>query len=157
MRWTDVRSVLDALSALGVTFWVAGGWGVAALVGRQTREHRDLDLLVDATDLDTCLAVLGGSGYVTETDALPIRLELAADPGRRVDVHPLVFDAAGNGVLAAHDGSSSDYPAAAFTLGHIRDRDVPCLTAAHQRLVHEGYPHREQDRHDLAQLSRIAP
>jgi lincosamide nucleotidyltransferase A/C/D/E len=101
--------------------------------------------------------VLRGAGYVTETDALPIRIELAADTGRRVDVRPVVVDAAGNGVQAARDGSSSDYPAAAFTLGHIRDRDVPCLSAAHQRLVHDGYPHREQDRHDLAQLSRIAP
>ncbi|MFN8192014.1 MAG: lincomycin resistance protein LmrB [Nocardioidaceae bacterium] len=157
MRWTDVRSVMDALTERGVTFWVAGGWGIAALVGRQTREHRDLDLLVDAADLDACLAVLADAGYLPDTDELPVRIELAAGAGRRVDIHPVVLDDAGHGVQAGPAGSSYDYPAQAFTLGHIRDRDVPCLTAAHQRLVHDGYPHREQDRHDLAQLARIAP
>jgi len=157
MRWTDVRTVIDALSGRGVTFWVAGGWGVAALVGRQTREHRDLDLLVDTEDLDGCLTVLGEGGYVVESDELPVRLELTGGQGRWVDVHPVVLDEAGNGVQAGPDGTTYAYPVSAFTLGHIRDRDVPCLSAAHQKLAHDGYVLRDQDRHDLAQLRRIAP
>lgn len=42
----DVHRVLDLLSDADVETWVSGGWGVDALVGRQTRTHRDLDLLV---------------------------------------------------------------------------------------------------------------
>jgi hypothetical protein len=39
----DVIQVLEALDGAGVRHWVGGGWGVAALAGRQTRPHRDLD------------------------------------------------------------------------------------------------------------------
>ncbi len=157
MRWADVRTVLDGLFERGVTYWVAGGWGVAALVGRQTREHRDLDLLVDAEAMRGCLDLLAELGYLPETDWLPVRLELAAGHGRWVDVHPVVLDDEGNGVQAGPDDTTYDYPASVFTIGHIRDRDVPCLTVAHQRLLHSGYPPREQDLHDLAQLRRVAP
>jgi lincosamide nucleotidyltransferase A/C/D/E len=48
MSIPDVTAVLTALDRAHVRHWVAGGWGVAALVGRQTREHRDLDLAVHA-------------------------------------------------------------------------------------------------------------
>ncbi|MFN8194067.1 MAG: lincomycin resistance protein LmrB [Nocardioidaceae bacterium] len=149
--------MLDALSERGVTFWVAGGWGVAALVGRQTREHRDLDLLVLADDLESTREALADLGYVPETDQLPVRLEVAAGEGRWVDLHPVVLDESGNGVQAGPDGTTYDYPAACFTIGRIRHRDVPCLSVARQREAHEGYPPREQDLHDLAQLDRVGP
>ncbi len=41
---SEVLDVLAALSALGCRFWLEGGSGVDALVGRQTRAHRDLDV-----------------------------------------------------------------------------------------------------------------
>ncbi|MGZ4382041.1 MAG: nucleotidyltransferase domain-containing protein, partial [Gaiellaceae bacterium] len=44
MRATDVLEVLAALGEAGVRASLEGGWGVDALVGRQTREHEDLDL-----------------------------------------------------------------------------------------------------------------
>ena len=47
----DVIDVLDRLDAVGVEWCVDGGWGVDALVGRQTRPHKDLDLRVSASDL----------------------------------------------------------------------------------------------------------
>ena len=47
MRLADVVEILSDLRAAGCRVWVAGGWGVDALVGRQTRPHRDLDLAVD--------------------------------------------------------------------------------------------------------------
>jgi Aminoglycoside-2''-adenylyltransferase len=44
MTLEDVVEVLTALDAGGIDYWVEGGWGIDALLGRQTREHRDLDL-----------------------------------------------------------------------------------------------------------------
>jgi hypothetical protein len=43
---TDVVEILGWLSAASVDVWLDGGWGVDALVGEQTREHNDLDLIV---------------------------------------------------------------------------------------------------------------
>lgn len=37
--------MLAVLGGAGADVWVGGGWGIDALVGRQTRQHRDLDLM----------------------------------------------------------------------------------------------------------------
>ena len=155
MRVREVLRVLDALEARGVASWVLGGWGVDALVGRQTREHRDLDLAVRAEQLDPALAALATLGYAAETDWLPVRVELASDAGW-VDVHPVVFDASGHGVQAGLDGATFDYPAEALQHGVIGGRTVPCISAAHQISVHSGYELRAQDVHDLAQLRALS-
>ncbi len=118
---------------------MAGGWGAAALAGTQSRDHRDLDLAVDADDLSVCLRTLEGLGYQRETDWLPVRVEDAA-PGRGwVDVHPVAFDDSGDGRQADLDGGWFAYPPSAFTVGALHGRPVPCLSTAQQRVFHAGY------------------
>ncbi|MDQ3485221.1 MAG: hypothetical protein M3445_07400 [Actinomycetota bacterium] len=56
MEQNEVLAILAALEATGTRLWVAGGWGVDALVGRQTRARRDLDLLLDAQRLEATVA-----------------------------------------------------------------------------------------------------
>jgi lincosamide nucleotidyltransferase A/C/D/E len=155
VRVEDVIVVLDALDRAGVSYWVGGGWGVAVLAGRQTREHRDLDLAVDAAGLGECLAVLSDLGYRAETDWLPVRIELRAAGDRWVDVHPVAFDDDGHGRQAGLDGVSFEYPPDAFSRGSIAGRSVRCLSARQQRIFRSGYEHRPQDVHDLAQLDAL--
>jgi lincosamide nucleotidyltransferase A/C/D/E len=62
MAAADVIEVLDQLDASGIRFWVDGGWGVDALLGRETRLREDLDVVVGRDDLRavrTSLAALG--------------------------------------------------------------------------------------------------
>jgi lincosamide nucleotidyltransferase A/C/D/E len=155
VRVDEVVEVLDRLDRAGVRHWVAGGWGVAALAGRQTREHRDLDLAIDAQDLDTCLRVLSQLGYAAETDWLPARIELRAPGARWVDVHPVHFSADGHGHQPDLGGGHFDYPPAAFATGSIGNRLVNCLSAQQQRQFRTGYEHRPQDIHDLAELDAL--
>lgn len=155
MLFEEVAAVLDALDDAGVRSWVGGGWGVAVLVGQQTRQHRDLDLAVDADHLQACLETLGRLGYVTETDDLPVRIELAASGRGWVDVHPVTFDTGGHGRQAAPEGEF-DYPPEAFTSGTLGGRLIPCLSAAQQQTFHNGYEPQAKDLHDLAQLQRLA-
>jgi lincosamide nucleotidyltransferase A/C/D/E len=154
MLFEEVTSVLDAVDNAGVRSWVGGGWGVAVLVGQQTRQHRDLDLAVDADHLQVCLQTLSQLGYVNETDDLPVRIELAASGRGWVDVHPVTFDADGHGRQAAPDGEF-DYPSEAFTSGTLGGRLIPCLSAVQQQTFHSGYEPQAKDRHDLAQLQRL--
>lgn len=153
-----VHDVLATLRAAGFArVWVGGGWGVDALVGRQTRPHRDLDLAVDVTPatLERVLETLAQGGYEIETDWRPSRVELAAAGARRVDVHPLTFDAQGVGHQTNVDGLAPfEYPLAAFARGTIGGRAVHCLSVAQQLTFHSGYTPREQDLHDLALLER---
>jgi lincosamide nucleotidyltransferase A/C/D/E len=155
MRAADVFDVLDRLDEAGVRHWVGGGWGVAALVGRLTRVHRDLDLAIQADDFDRCLDVLAALGYLPETDWLPVRIEMGAPDDRWVDLHPVKFGQDGYGRQEGLGGAYFDYAPGAFTSGSIDGRPVPCLSAAQQRQFRTGYELRPQDLHDLAELAAL--
>jgi len=155
MSIEQLRSVLVAVDAVGCRFWLEGGWGVDALVGEQTRPHRDVDLDIDGAFEDEVLGVLHDLGYVIETDWRPNRVELAA-PGRGwVDLHPLVVDEVGNARQAALGGGWHELPRSFFTVGRLGDMPVPCFTLEAQRVFHTGYELRDVDRHDLGLLDRL--
>jgi lincosamide nucleotidyltransferase A/C/D/E len=152
MEAQQVLELLDLLSAAEVRVWVAGGWAVDAVVGRQTRPHGDLDLAIDASRLDAVRAVLGEQGFVVTVDWLPSRAELTAPDGRRVDLHPVDFRADGSGLQQGLDGTGFEYPSDGFTAGTIGGRTVPCLSVPLQLRFREGYPPRDIDVHDVALL-----
>lgn len=149
----DTQAVSTALDAIGEPVWVAGGWGVDALVGRQTRQHRDLDVLVPADRLELALAALRELDCEPETDWLPIRVEVAGG-GLRVDLHPVQLEQDAL-VQQVFDGVLR-YPVEQLTTGRIGDRTVRCVDASLQRSLHSGYEPREIDLHDLEQLDRLA-
>jgi lincosamide nucleotidyltransferase A/C/D/E len=159
--WTvDAEQVAELYARLderGLRFWIGGGWGVDALVGRPTRTHADLDVAVDAEQLADFLSMLHDLGFVAEVDWLPSRIELATADGRRVDVHPLAFDADGSAIQAGHGGPPFRYPADSFTWGLIGGARVPCLTAVQQLVFRTGYPLRDRDRHDIPLLLAALP
>ena len=155
MLFEEVAQVLDALDGSGVRHWVGGGWGVDVLVGRQTREHRDLDLAVDANHLQACLRTLIDLGYVADIDWLPVRIELRGPGDRRVDVHPVAFDDSGHGRQVGLDGAHFDYPPDAFTVAVLNGRRIDCLSVQQQRDFHTGYEHQTKDTHDLDLMNAL--
>jgi lincosamide nucleotidyltransferase A/C/D/E len=157
MNADQVAELFGRLDERGLRAWVGGGWGVDALVGRVTRSHADLDVAIDADQLDAILGMLRDSGFVVAIDWLPSRVELAAPDGRRIDVHPVVFDIDGVGVQAGHVGPPFRYPAHAFTQGVIGGTRVPCLTAEQQLVFRTGYSLRDRDRHDIPLLLALLP
>lgn len=155
MALEQLVTVLTAVRAVGCRFWLEGGWGVDALVGRQTRPHRDIDLDIDGAFEDEVLAALHHLGYEIETDWRPNRVELAAAGQGWVDVHPLVIDDDGNARQAASGGGWHRFPRSFFTVGSLGGVSVPCFTVEAQRLFHSGYGLRDVDRHDLALLDSL--
>jgi lincosamide nucleotidyltransferase A/C/D/E len=154
MEASDVASLVGHLSANGMRACVAGGWAVDALLGRQTRHHQDLDLAIDADQLDELLNLLGALAFVPREDWLPVRIELEDPLGRRVDLHPLRFGEDGSAVQASLGSADFYYPSAAFTTGCIAGRTVDCLTAQQQLAFRQGYAWRNRDYHDVAVLNR---
>src|SRR5437588_1374002 len=59
----DVIEVLGLLEAAQVTTWLAGGWACDALVGGQTREHSDLDLVVPDAHAPRAFEALRRRGF----------------------------------------------------------------------------------------------
>ncbi|MEV4134979.1 hypothetical protein AB0J72_22730 [Dactylosporangium sp. NPDC049742] len=152
MNEAQVHQVLDALEAAGCPHWISGGWGIDALVGRQTREHRDLDLAVDGAREAEALRALEALGYRIETDWRPVRVEVAGPGGGYVDLHPVAFTDDGAGRQEGLDGGWFDYPRADLTIGTIGGWAVPCISKRLQQVFHQGYEPREVDRADLRLL-----
>jgi lincosamide nucleotidyltransferase A/C/D/E len=156
MQSGHVLAVMDALDAAGVRAWVEGGWGIDALVGRQTRDHDDVDLAVDSDDggFDRAVSALEAGGFRPTIDDLPVRLVVDAGDGRTVDLHPLRFAPDGNAYQSGHTREYL-YPSDCFTTGRIGGREVPCLGAAIQREFHTHYDPRPVDHHDLALIAEL--
>lgn len=154
---SDVLVVLGQLDRAGVVVWLDGGWGVDALVGRQSRPHHDLDLVIARDDCPAAQAALAGLGFQPDLTAVPgwpARLVLVDASGRRVDLHPVVFDQQGHGWQEVGQGAWGAYPAEGLTgVGRVRGRQVRCLTPQLQVRHHLGYPMGATDRHDLGLLA----
>ena len=137
MRADDVREVLDALDGAEVSTRLAGGWGVDALVGTQTRRHSDLDLLItdNPSELRAASDALSSVGFrfVRERPPsvqMPRRINFADGRGRSVDLLPFAL---GSGAFQDENGSL-------FVTGRIGDRKVECITPEMQFKLHEGVP-----------------
>lgn len=149
----DVLLVVRTLTQAGVPCWIGGGWGIDALVGEVTRQHRDLDIAIPSELDQAAIDALTPAGYQMDVDQRPARFLLTAPGGRAIDIHPVTFDGIGNGIQQGFDGAVFHYPADGFTTGNIADEAVLCLTAQQQVRFHLGYPPLDHDRRDMAVLA----
>ena len=154
MTSAEVLAVIEWLEHCGAVYQVNGGWAVDALVGRQTRVHRDLDVFLDETAVPRLVDWLTERGYTREADELPGRVELRRGE-HAVDVHPMTVDAEGNGVQRGSGDVVFVHQAADRTRARVAGR--PVTVARVERLIElrRRYRHRDVDAHDLAQLRRV--
>ncbi|MCZ4119822.1 nucleotidyltransferase domain-containing protein [Streptomyces sp. H39-S7] len=156
MTADDVVFVLALLRRAKVDVWVGGGWGVDALIGEQTRDHRDLDLMHRQDQEAAVLAALSTEGFGESLDMRPIRFVVTAPDKREIDLHPLVFSADGSAVQASPEPERPFvYPSACFVTGSVQGTPVACLSAEQQVSFHQGYEPSDRDLHDMAQLRRV--
>jgi hypothetical protein len=155
-----VPAVFTALQLAGLSVWLVGGWGIDALLGEQTRRHRDLDVVLEAgRDAEQrAVKALEGLGFkFVKREAVPgsdpgcwlsTRLVLADDAGHLLDLHPVRFP-----LVVMSGGAERRFsPEDAFVTGSVGGRQVPCLSAPLQFALHEGYEARDIDREDVARL-----
>lgn len=150
MDASSLLAVLDLLEAEGIAVWLDGGWGVDALLEHQTREHDDLDVVVELTDVSRMTELLTRLAYVHVSGAAPTSFVMVDPRGLQVDVHPVNFDAQGAGVYEMEDGTTWIYPAEGFTgRGTVDGRPIRCLSPEVQVLVHSGYELTGKDYREL--------
>jgi lincosamide nucleotidyltransferase A/C/D/E len=161
MTTEDVARIIQALDEANVRCWLAGGWGMDALLGRQTRRHDDIDIVIDAYDrqLDSACAALGRLGFRVVTIEqepvwMPNRCGLEADGRHRVDLLSLDWPKVRSALGAAQGGSDVSFESA-ISVGRLGGGEVPCLSLAVQRVLHSGFAPRRVDRHDLEMLEEV--
>ena len=159
IRAVDVVQVLDVLDRARVPAWLAGGWGVDALLGRQTRRHHDLDVVLNANDRSEprALAALGGLGFVTVEGRapagrwMPVKAVLRDRGGRAIDLLPLPLHADGTTMVLSLPAGPCALPDA-FAVGQVAGRPAPCLAPAVQLTFHSGFVPTAAQRRDVALL-----
>ncbi len=159
-----VAELVTRIEAQGCSLWLdGGGWGgVDALLTQQTRPHDDVDIVVEAQELDPICAVLtswGGFTPVPRADTRAWNFVLADMRDRQVDVHVVRFDKDGNGGVYGPPQDGLVYPAQAFVgRGRVGRVPVKCMSVAFQLANRAGYRLRDKDHHDLARLrDRFGP
>lgn len=154
MTAAEVVQIVAWLHANGVVYQVNGGWGVDALVGRQTRPHQDLDVFIDEDHEADFMAWLTSRGYRVTEDWRPVRVQLSS-PSGQIDVHAMRVDPAGNGVQQGLDGEVYFHPSEQRVTGLIDGQAVVVASAGRARELRSGYPPRAVDLHDLAVLNEL--
>lgn len=163
MAAADVVRAAGAVTGAGVACLVAGGWGVDALLGRQTRHHDDLDLVVERfpDDLPAARAALEALGYRyrrTERADFVMPERCVLEDGRRrhrVDLVSMDWPRL-EAALAAARGGPVVLPDAARATGVVGGATVACLSAGVQRILHPDGAWRPVDHHDMALLDALA-
>ncbi len=59
----DAAALCRMIAGRDMQCWVVGGWGVDALLGRQTRTHKDSDVLTLLRDLSTLMRTPPAPGW----------------------------------------------------------------------------------------------
>jgi lincosamide nucleotidyltransferase A/C/D/E len=147
-----VLLVLGLWDGAGVRAWVDGGWGVDALLGEQTREHSDLDLVVDRQHLHDARSILTGRGFTVIRDWLPNAIAFRHLAGAEVDLHPVDITGDGGGDQILLDGETRFHysPPAPGRIGGV---SVLCCPVSDQLLCHLGYEPTDQDHADVGLLA----
>jgi lincosamide nucleotidyltransferase A/C/D/E len=150
MSAAQAQTVYELLEQNGVRCWVMGGWGVDALLGRVTRAHKDLDLLVQVADLPRYSEIVQSHGFDRKlewSESQPIEVDGhqfdsafvdAHRDGREIDVHVIDVDDGGPVVQFHKD----PWPLPSDTvsgMGTLEDMTVRCVSRAAQLAMHSSY------------------
>jgi lincosamide nucleotidyltransferase A/C/D/E len=128
---------------------VDGGWGVDALLGKQTRSHGDLDIALQHKDVPKLRALLETRRYkdVPRDDTRDCNFVMGDDQGHEVDFHSYTFDAHGTLVFGV------EYPPDSLTgTGSIQGYPVKCISPEWAVKFHSGYALDENDYRDVSAL-----
>lgn len=146
MTQQDVIELLDLFEAARLEVVVDGGWGVDALLGRQTRPHLDLDIALPAANASRLRALLTKMGFeqIPTGDTWEHNWVVQDAALRRVDAHTYILDEHGR------NAGGVAYEAGHLTgRGIVGDRTVRCIPVDVMIAFHLGY---EQDERDFADV-----
>ncbi len=151
MTAKDVIGIVSLLNENDINVVIDGGWGVDALLGKQTRTHADLDVAVNHKDVPKIRALLEGKGFheVPWGDTWECNFVLGDDQGHLFDIHSCTFDKEGNNVFGVK------YPYESLKgSGSINGVQVKCITPEWIVKFHSGYKLDENDYHDVRLLCK---
>lgn len=143
-----VLSLVRLLENNDIEVYVDGGWGVDALLGKQTREHDDLDIAVPHKYVPLLRELLGARGYkeVPHPDSWECNFVLDDEQGHLLDVHSYAFEDGKNTFGVAYE------PRHLTGSGKINGYPVKCPPPNVMVEFHTGYEVDADDYRDTKAL-----
>ena len=151
----DLLIIINLLENMNIKYWIDGGWGVDLLYGKQTRNHRDIDINFDSQYQEKLLNILLHFGYKIDTDLRPVRIELYSEKHGYLDIHPFILNEDGTSKQANFDGGFYEFDKDFFDNVIFEEKNIPCISLKGQKIFHTGYKLRDKDKHDISILDKI--
>lgn len=146
---SEVLKIYKLFQENGIEIWIDGGWGIDALLGKQTRSHNDLDIAVRHKNAPKLRELLKVAGYqeIERPDSKDYNFVLSDDNSHEVDVHTFEFDDNGNNIYGIK------YPKESLTgKGTINGQSVNCIALEYVLKFHANYEPKEKDLKDIQAL-----
>jgi lincosamide nucleotidyltransferase A/C/D/E len=142
----DAIEIVQLFNQHYIEFYIDGGWGVDALLGKQTRPHADLDIAIQHKDALQVRTLLEARGYsdLPRTDSSDFNFILGDNQGHQIDIHTYTFDAGGNYIYGI------PYPLESLTgTGSVDGYLVKCISPEWVVKFHTAYQFDEDDYRDV--------
>ena len=152
----DLITIINLLENANIKYWIDGGWGVDILAGKQTRNHRDIDVDFDAQHTEELLKILLKYGYEVDTDWKPVRIELYSEKYGYLDIHPFILNEDGTSKQADLEGGFYEFEKDFFSNAIFEGKTIPCISLKGQKIFHSGYELRDKDKQDISVLEGIS-
>lgn len=149
MKAQDVIEFLELCEKNGIEIFIDGGWGVDALLGKQTRIHEDLDIALQHKYVPKLRQLLEVKGYkdIPRDDTRECNFVMGDNKGHEIDFHSYTFDEKGNNIFGVK------YPFESLTgAGKIDGHPVKCISPEWMVKFHTGYKVDETDYQDVRAL-----
>lgn len=162
LQLAALRDIAHALDESGIVFWLFGGWAVDFAVGKVTRQHDDIDLVLLEDDLDRAIDCLCGRGY-TRTSSRQAHQTNLDRQGLRVQLN--IVKILSDGTVVS-PGAFSDWPWHPSSLkgsrGSVGGLELRIVSPQSMLETKQGFPqhpsgspHREKDLHDIRILGEL--
>jgi lincosamide nucleotidyltransferase A/C/D/E len=150
MNSSDVLKIYNDLKKSNVLIWVDGGWCVDALLGKQSRDHPDLDIAIERTDAIVAKELLTSWGYVEDLrdGTTEWNFVMIDENNRQIDVHIFEYDETGKNVYGIN------YPYGSLTgTGTIDGQKVYCISPEWMFKFKTSYTPKPKDIQDVQALA----
>ena len=151
MTVRDVIEFLELCERNDIEIIIDGGWGVDALLGKQTRIHEDLDIALQHKDVPKLRQLLKARGYkdIPRDDTRECNFVMGDKKGHEIDFHSFTFDEKGNHIFGIA------YPLESLTgTGTINGHPAKCISPEWMVKFHTGYKLDETDYRDVLALCK---
>lgn len=157
-----INETHQLLAGNGIKHWLHGGWAVDFLIGKVTRDHSDVEMVIWEKDKNIVRNLLEQSDFTEVETEFPMEGFVVEDKNRKTKVHFVYIKKVDSGsVVSLGRWSDWPWPTGSFgnQVGNIDNVSVPVVSAEGQldsklnfSKHKHGSPPRDKDNADIIKL-----